>query len=60
MSTFDEVESEDSGEDESVTIAEVTGVIKKLLCVWMPGVDKTCPEMLKAVDVVKVTNLNVT
>ncbi|XP_013872670.1 uncharacterized protein LOC106523692 [Austrofundulus limnaeus] len=52
MSTFDESESEDSGEDESITMAEVTKVVKKLLGGRAPGVEEIRPEMLKVLDVV--------
>ncbi|KAK7925336.1 hypothetical protein WMY93_007646 [Mugilogobius chulae] len=51
-SSDEEAETEDSGEDSSITQAEVTEVVDKLLGGKAPGVDEIRPEYLKSLDVV--------
>ncbi len=48
----EEAMSEDSVEDSSISLTEITEVIKKLHSGKAPGVDEICSEMLKAVDIV--------
>ena len=50
--SMEEAEPGDSGEDSSITRAEVTEVVKKLHGGRAPGVDEIRPEFLKALDVV--------
>ena len=52
MSFVEEAEAEGSEVDSSITQAEVTEVVKKLLGGKAPGVDEICPEYLKSLDVV--------
>lgn len=47
-----EAESEDPGEYLSISLAEIAGVVKKIPSSKAPGVDESCPEMLKALDIV--------
>ncbi|KAK7939602.1 hypothetical protein WMY93_002928 [Mugilogobius chulae] len=51
-SSDEEAETEDSGEDSSITQVEVTEVVDKLLGGKAPGVDEIRPEYLKSLDVV--------
>jgi len=50
-SFVEEVESEESEEASSISLAEVAEVVK-LFSGKAPGVDKICPELLKALDIV--------
>jgi len=50
MSSIEEAEFEDFGKDLSITLAEVSEVVKKLLGGKALGVDEIHPEMLKALD----------
>lgn len=52
MSTFEKAKSEDSEEDKSISMVEVTEEVIKFLGDRAPGVDEICFEMLKAFDVV--------
>uniref|UniRef100_A0A3Q3JAD5 Reverse transcriptase domain-containing protein n=1 Tax=Monopterus albus TaxID=43700 RepID=A0A3Q3JAD5_MONAL len=52
MSSDEEAEAEGSEVDSSITQAEVTEVVKKLLGGKAPGVDEIRPEYLKSLDVV--------
>uniref|UniRef100_A0A8C6K8L9 Reverse transcriptase domain-containing protein n=1 Tax=Nothobranchius furzeri TaxID=105023 RepID=A0A8C6K8L9_NOTFU len=51
-SSSEEAESGDFGLASQISGAEVTEVVKKLLCGKAPGVDEIRPEFLKALDVV--------
>ncbi|XDV11655.1 hypothetical protein PO909_000531 [Leuciscus waleckii] len=51
-SSIEEAEAEGSEVDSSITWAEVTEVVKKLLGGKAPGVDEIHPEYLKSLDVV--------
>ena len=51
-SSDEEAETEDAGCDSSITQAEVTEVVHKLLGGKAPGVDEIRPEYLKSLDVV--------
>ena len=51
MSSTEETVSEDSGEDSSITLAEVAEVVKKLAG-KVPGMGEIRLEILKALDVV--------
>uniref|UniRef100_A0AAY5JXR8 Reverse transcriptase domain-containing protein n=1 Tax=Esox lucius TaxID=8010 RepID=A0AAY5JXR8_ESOLU len=51
-SYIEEAEDEGSEVDSSITRAEVTEVVKKLLCGKASGVDEIRPEYLKSLDVV--------
>ena len=51
-SSIEEAEAEGSEADSSITQAEVTEVVKKLLGGKAPGVDEIRPEYLKSLDVV--------
>lgn len=51
-SSIEEAEAEGSEVDSSITLAEVTEVVKKLLGGKAPGVDEIRPEYLKSLDVV--------
>lgn len=51
MSSVEEAESEDSGEANSVSLAEVAEVVKKAPPCKVSGVDEIGPEMLKALDI---------
>lgn len=50
MFTFEEAESDDLWDEESINMAELTEVVKQLLDGRLPEVDATPPEMLKALD----------
>lgn len=52
MSSIEEAEIENFGEGLSITLAPVTGVVKKLLSGKSPVVDEIHAEMLKALDTV--------
>ncbi|KAI3355273.1 hypothetical protein L3Q82_018130 [Scortum barcoo] len=52
MPSNEEAEAADSEVDSSITQAEVTEVVRKLLGGKAPGVDEICPEYLKSLDVV--------
>ena len=52
MSSIEEAESEDLGEDLSITLAEVIKVVNQRPGGKAPRVDEICPEMLKALDMV--------
>nr|XP_054603312.1 uncharacterized protein LOC107376876 [Nothobranchius furzeri] len=52
MSSSEEAESGDFGLASQISGAEVTEMIKKLLCGKAPGVDEIRPEFLKTLDVV--------
>lgn len=45
---MEEAQSEDSGQNLLISLAEVAELLKKLLCSKGPGVDKFLPQMLKA------------
>ncbi|KAI3361694.1 hypothetical protein L3Q82_002046 [Scortum barcoo] len=50
MPSTEEAEAEDSEVDSSITQAEVTKVVRKLLCGKAPGVDEIRLEYLKSLD----------
>jgi len=52
MSSIEDAESEDLGEDSPITLAEEATIVKKLSDGKAPGVDEIRPEMLKALDIV--------
>lgn len=51
-SSEEEAESEDPGEYLSISLAEITGVVKKIPSSKAPEVDEIRPEMLKALAIV--------
>uniref|UniRef100_A0A8C6Q6Z6 Reverse transcriptase domain-containing protein n=1 Tax=Nothobranchius furzeri TaxID=105023 RepID=A0A8C6Q6Z6_NOTFU len=51
-SSSEEADSGEFGLASQISVAEVTEVVKKLLCGKAPGVDEIRPEFLKALDVV--------
>lgn len=55
MSTVEEAESEDSGKDSPVSLAEVAELVKKLFNAKAQGGDEIRPEMQKAFGVVGVS-----
>ncbi|XP_028445741.1 nuclear factor 7, ovary [Perca flavescens] len=55
MSSVEEVEW---GEASSISMAEVSEVVKKLFSSKVPGVDEITPEMLKALDIVRMYTLS--
>ncbi len=55
MSWAEEVESEDCGEDSSISLTEVADTVEKLLSSRASGVDEIHLEMLKALDIVGLT-----
>uniref|UniRef100_A0A3B3CPX9 B30.2/SPRY domain-containing protein n=1 Tax=Oryzias melastigma TaxID=30732 RepID=A0A3B3CPX9_ORYME len=55
MPSLEEAEAEDSGVGLSIAQAEVTELVKELLCGKAPGVDEFHSEYLKSLDVVGVS-----
>ncbi|XP_008277681.1 glycerol-3-phosphate transporter [Stegastes partitus] len=56
-SSEEEAETVDSEADSSITRAEVTEVVRKLLGSKAPGVDEIRPEYLKSLDVVRLSRV---
>lgn len=54
-SSSEEVELEDSGEASSILLAEDPEVVKKLLSSNAPDVDEILPEILEALNIVRLS-----
>lgn len=54
VSTFEKAESEKSGENQSNSVADEAEEVKKL-CSWTPGVKEIHDNLLKLLDVVRLS-----